>query len=133
MAERRDLQDDFNKHFFLENAFEEWREHAAASYLALLERFHVSFEDSLLKAPTLRDTWLLRTAQKGQEAVVKLLLETGKAHVDSKDRYNRTPLLWATWNRHEAVVKLFLETGKADVDSKDAYGQTPLSCAAENG
>jgi ankyrin repeat protein len=64
--------------------------------------------------------------------VVKLLLETGKVDVDSKDNnYGRTPLSWAAENGHEAVVKLLLETGKVDVDSKDNYGRTPLSWAAE--
>jgi ankyrin repeat domain-containing protein 50 len=63
---------------------------------------------------------------------VKLLLETGKVDVDSKDTNNgRTPLWWAAENGHEAVVKLLLET--MDVDSKDTDGQTPLSWAAERG
>ena len=58
-------------------------------------------------------------AENGHEAVVKLLLETGKVDVDSKDQYGRTPLSWAAENGHEAVVKLLLETGKVDADSKD--------------
>jgi ankyrin repeat domain-containing protein 50 len=70
----------------------------------------------------------------GHEAVVKRLLDPGKAGVDSKDsRYGRTPLSWAAGNGHEAVVKLFLDTSKADVDSKDSNGQTPLSLATGNG
>jgi ankyrin repeat protein len=70
----------------------------------------------------------------GHEAVVKLLLATGKVDVDSKDTgYGRTPLSWAAEEGHEAVVKLLLATGKVDVDSKDDYSQTPLSWAAEEG
>jgi ankyrin repeat domain-containing protein 50 len=71
----------------------------------------------------------------GHETVVKLLLETGKVDVDSKDfEYGRTPLWWAAGGGHEAVVKLLLETGKGDVDAKDfKYGRTPLSWAAEGG
>jgi len=70
----------------------------------------------------------------GLEAVVKLLLETGKVEVDSKDsKYGQTPLSWAARNGYEAVVKLLLESGKADVDSRDKSGQTPLSWAAQNG
>ena len=57
-------------------------------------------------------------AERGHEAVVKLLLETGKANADSKDKDGRTPLSWAAASGHEAVVKLLLETGKADTDSK---------------
>ena len=70
-------------------------------------------------------------AEKGHEAVVKLLLEKG-AELDSKDSRGRTPLSWAAANGHEAVVKLLLEKG-AERESKDSYGQTPLSWAAENG
>jgi len=72
-------------------------------------------------------------AQNGREAIVKLLLETGKVDVDSKDSSSRTPLSWAAQNGHEAIVKLLLETGKADVDSKDSSSRTPLSWAAQNG
>ncbi|MCJ1247069.1 hypothetical protein MMC30_004280 [Trapelia coarctata] len=72
-------------------------------------------------------------AKNGHEAVVKLLIDTGKVDVDSKDDHGRTPLSWAAENGHEAVVKLLIDTGKVDVDSKDDYNQTPLSWAAKNG
>ena len=45
-------------------------------------------------------------AQNGHEAVVKLLLATGKVEVDSKDEYGLTPLSYAARNGHEVVVKL---------------------------
>ncbi|KAF2790688.1 hypothetical protein K505DRAFT_351801 [Melanomma pulvis-pyrius CBS 109.77] len=75
----------------------------------------------------------------GHEDVVKLLLATGKAEVNSKDSKGRTPLFG-----NEAVVKLLLATGKvevnskdskgnAEVNSKDSNGRTPLSWAAEYG
>ena len=52
-------------------------------------------------------TPLLLAAQKGHEAVVKLLLETSKVNVNSKDDMDgRTPLSWAARNGHEVVVKL---------------------------
>src|SRR5215469_12545105 len=47
-------------------------------------------------------------AQNGHEAVVKLLLMTGKADINSKDYFSWTLLFCAAWNRHEAVVKLLL-------------------------
>jgi ankyrin repeat protein len=77
-------------------------------------------------------TPLLYTAVNGHEAVVKLLLETGKADVDSKRRIGQT-LLYAAGNGHEVVAKLLLETGRVDVNSEDSSGQTPLSYAARNG
>ena len=53
-------------------------------------------------------------AENGHEAVVKLLLETGKVDADSKDEYDgRTPLSWAAENGHEAVVKLLLKMGNS--------------------
>ena len=72
-------------------------------------------------------------AEKGHEAVVKLLLDKEGVDPDSKDNYGRTPLSWAAEKGHEAVVKLLLEKDGVDPDSKDNDGQTPLSWAAENG
>ena len=87
--------------------------------------------------PDLQDSYgrtaLLLAAERGHDAVVKLLLKTGKVDVESKDEYGRTPLSWAAEEGHEAVVKLLLETGKVDVESKDKYGRTPLSWAAREG
>lgn len=52
-------------------------------------------------------------AENGHEAVVELLLATGRVDPDSKDTENtRTPLSWAAEYGHEAVVKLLLDTGK---------------------
>ena len=47
-------------------------------------------------------------AEKGYEAVVKLLLDKG-ADVDSKDKDGRTQLFLAMANGHEAVVKLLVK------------------------
>ncbi|KAH8800858.1 heterokaryon incompatibility protein-domain-containing protein [Xylogone sp. PMI_703] len=65
-------------------------------------------------------------------AVVKLLLKTGKADVNSEDYDSQILLLWAAGNGHEAIVKLLLERG-AEPKAKDENGQTSLSWAAENG
>jgi ankyrin repeat protein len=79
-------------------------------------------------------TVLSWAAEKGLEAIVKLLLKTGKVDIDSKDKSGRTPLSWAAEKGYEAIFKLLLETGKVDIDSKDTiYGQAPLSWAAEKG
>ncbi|KAK7415016.1 hypothetical protein QQZ08_012456 [Neonectria magnoliae] len=73
-------------------------------------------------------------AEKGHEAIVKLLLSTGNIDVDSRDaKYGQTPLSWAAENGHEAIVKLLLNTGKVDIDSRDGDGRTPLSWAAKKG
>jgi hypothetical protein len=66
-------------------------------------------------------TGLHLAAYFGVQEAANVLLETGKADVDSKDTKGRTPLQWAAEKGHEAVVKLLLGTGKVDVDSKDTY------------
>ncbi|CZR52125.1 related to heterokaryon incompatibility protein [Phialocephala subalpina] len=92
-----------------------------------LSKVGVDLKDKTSRTPL---SW---ATGNGHEAVVKLLLETGKVEVDSKDNQGRTPLSWATGKGHEAVVKLLLETSKVEVDSKDKTGRTPLSWAARNG
>jgi ankyrin repeat protein len=77
-------------------------------------------------------TPLFWAACNGYEAVVKLLLETGRVNADSKDSRGETPLLAAAKHGHEAVVKLLLDTGRVDVNSKCAY-ETPLFRAAYYG
>ena len=85
-------------------------------------------EDSYGRTP------LSLAAENRHEAVVKLLLETGRVDVNSKrGRDNQTPLSLAVVNRHKAVVKLLLETGRVDVDLRNNFNQTPLSLAVVNG
>lgn len=76
-------------------------------------------------------TGLHLTAYFGVEAVAKLLLDTGKVDVDSKDEDGRTPLLWAAASGHEAVVKLLLKKG-AEVGIENRGGWIALQLAALN-
>jgi ankyrin repeat protein len=80
-------------------------------------------------------TPLSYAAERGSEAVVRLLLERADVEADSKeDRWGRTPLWRAAANGHEAVVRLLLERADVEADSKeDRWGRTPLSWAASNG
>ncbi|KAK6355999.1 hypothetical protein TWF718_000372 [Orbilia javanica] len=55
-----------------------------------------------------------------------------KPQIDSKDRYDRTPLVYAVWNRHVEIVKLLLKKG-ADAHLKDGVGGTPFSYAICSG
>ncbi|KAM3548408.1 hypothetical protein ARSEF4850_009431, partial [Beauveria asiatica] len=127
-----ELRDQFSQHFFLEYASSEWENHAIASYSALLHDWQGLAID-VTKALTLRDSWLLRVAEEGQEAVVRLLLEKG-AEIEAKAKYSygRTALGWAARHGHAAVVQLLLEKG-ADYEAKDGFGQTALGWAAHQG
>ncbi|RYP12344.1 hypothetical protein DL765_007390 [Monosporascus sp. GIB2] len=77
---------------------------------------------------------------EGYGAVVQRLLRGGTvrrllgagARINSKDKFGRTPLHWASENGHDTVVKLLLESG-ADTNVEDDMGRTPLHWASENG
>ena len=53
--------------------------------------------------------------EKGYDAIVKLLLETGNINVNWKDKTGWTPLSYAIERGRKDVVKLLLEAG-AKVD-----------------
>ncbi|KAL8901819.1 MAG: hypothetical protein Q9207_005011 [Kuettlingeria erythrocarpa] len=57
-------------------------------------------------------------AQRGHEAVVKLLLARDDVEVDWEDKQGQTPLSWAAQDGHEAVVKLLLARDDVEVDSQ---------------
>ncbi|KAH7230663.1 heterokaryon incompatibility protein-domain-containing protein, partial [Fusarium redolens] len=78
-----------------------------------------------------RPLWL--AAGNGHDAIIKLLLGTGKVDPDAKDEDGLTPLSRAAQNGYETIVKLLLGTGKVDPDAKSKRGETPLSRAAQNG
>ena len=72
-------------------------------------------------------------AGEGHDAIVKLLIDTGKVDADLADDSKRTPLSHAAEKGHQAVVKLLLDTGKVEADAKDDKGWTPFLHAAQNG
>ena len=67
------------------------------------------------------------------EAVTRLLLNTGKVEVNLRDETGRSPLLLAVALGHEVVTRLLLNTGKVEADSRDVDGRSPLSWAAGGG
>lgn len=74
-------------------------------------------------------------AVNGHEAMVKLLLETGKVDVDHRADFDgRTPLFLAAKNGHDAIVQMLLETGRVDINTVEALEcRTPISWASMNG
>ncbi|KAK4243339.1 hypothetical protein C7999DRAFT_44830 [Corynascus novoguineensis] len=78
-----------------------------AAYFGILEAVETllhssnnNVKDSFSRTP------LLWTAKNGHEAVVKVLLNTGKVGTDSKDMYDGTPLSYAAENRHKEVATM---------------------------
>lgn len=76
-------------------------------------------------------TGLHLAAYLGVTEAISALLERG-AHIDSKDKYDRTPLSYAVEEGHEAIVKLLLAE-KVDADARDEERRTPLSYATDIG
>jgi hypothetical protein len=79
-----------------------------------------------------REDDLLQAVRAGDVAAVKALLDQGVA-VDTKFRYDRTPLSFAADRGNVELVKLLLDRG-ANPDAEDTfYHLTPLGSAAYKG
>ena len=80
-------------------------------------------------------TALVLAAQRGQEGVVKALLERKEVNPNLGDtKYGRAPLWLAARSGHEGVVKILSERNDVNPNQADAeYGATPLLCATEHG
>lgn len=63
-------------------------------------------------------------AQKGNDSIVRLLLEQGTFDCNEKDSDGRTPLMYAAMEGHEAIVRLLLaqgaRVGEVDRDRRSA-------------
>ena len=79
----------------------------------------------------LPQTLLAIAARNGHTAIVKLLLDTGKADLNARDFLGRTPLAVAVIYDRKSVVRLLLDTENIDVNARDSLGKTPLSNAAK--
>jgi ankyrin repeat protein len=73
---------------------------------------------------------LLEGCESGDYNKVRLALNFG-ADVEAKDKYDMTPLHWASLNNRIAIAKLLIDKG-ADVEAKDYKGWTPLHRASWN-
>jgi len=74
-------------------------------------------------------TALWEAAWRNQEAIVKILAESG-ASISKADFQGRTPLHEVAYYGHLELAKLLVEAGHS-VNCADKFGQTPLFRAAE--
>lgn len=77
-------------------------------------------------------TALVAAAEKGHDAVVRLLLEHDSSRPDESSG-GATALFKAASNGHTNTVKILLADGRIDVNKQTDWGNTPLSVAAFNG
>jgi ankyrin repeat protein len=77
-------------------------------------------------------TALAEAVETGHESIVKLLLESGKINVNSRDQKDAlmTPALWGRLS----IFKLLLDAGLCECNTKtEGMGMPPLSWAATMG
>jgi hypothetical protein len=77
-------------------------------------------------------TPLMRVIQRPSVEAAKLIIESGKADVNAKDRSGRTPLIVSASNGYKEIVELLL-ANKADVKGKDGNDWTALHGAVQFG
>ncbi len=74
---------------------------------------------------------LLEATEQGRVQQVKSLLAKG-ASVDTKDSFDRTPLMLSAVGGHADIAAMLIKAG-ADVHARAKYGQTALQFAVERG
>ncbi|MCY3680802.1 MAG: ankyrin repeat domain-containing protein [Gemmatimonadetes bacterium] len=70
-------------------------------------------------------------AEIGDTTKVKNLLKKG-VDTNERDRFGRTPLIYAALNGHEHIINMLLES-HADIHAKDHFDQTALIAAVNKG
>lgn len=70
-------------------------------------------------------------AEIGDTTKVKNLLKKG-ANINERDRFGRTPLIYAALNGHNRIINMLLES-QADIHAKDHFDQTAFIAAVNRG
>ena len=69
----------------------------------------------------------------GIDALVASLIEIKSCDINQRDRFSKTPLLWAVTRENHGAVKLLLTCNGVDPDKQNHLGQSPLWWAASWG
>jgi len=108
-----------------------------ASYFGIVELVAILIENKKLCDVNQGDckgsTPLMWAAQRGNEAVVTLLLERRGIKTNKPDNSGQTPLWRTSSNGQRRVVSLLLKRRGVKINKPDNSGQTPLWCASSNG
>jgi hypothetical protein len=72
-----------------------------------------------------KDTPFLYAGAEGRNAILKLILATGKANLDDTNRYGGTALIPAAHHGHPSTVRILLGTG-IDINHVNGLGWTAL-------
>ena len=80
----------------------------------------------------------MKACKNGQTKVVQLLLEccnSEKSGLNTRDKYEWTPFMWACLYGHKEVVQLLLDTTEMNIDlnTRNQLGQTALMFACSKG
>ncbi|EDO32461.1 predicted protein, partial [Nematostella vectensis] len=75
---------------------------------------------------------LFIAAHRGQEGLIRKLIDDAKANVNMKTPFGRSPLHAAASQGHSSTIDTMLEKG-ADIDEEDTQGKTPLMVASQCG
>lgn len=113
-----------------------WRMYRAAGKKDGVDKVRTLLEEGAdvnYQSPRDHDTALHRAADKGRLAVVKYLVEIGKADVNIQNKDGETPLHDAADEGYLEIVKYLIEVGKADQTIKDEDGETALDKAKDEG
>ncbi|MCX5643894.1 MAG: ankyrin repeat domain-containing protein [Phycisphaerae bacterium] len=95
-------------------------------------KLHIAKGSNLNAQDQFGYTPLMRAIQRPSAEAAKLIIESGKADVNGKDRSGRTPLIVSASNGYKEIVELLL-AHEADVKAKDNNDWTCLHSAVQFG
>lgn len=100
---------------------------------SLLETFDPLLVSDCRETPTRGMTTLHIAAQEGDEETLRLLIDSSKFDLESRDDFGNTPLHRAALRGQEENVKLLVDRHKAGIEIENHDGYMPLCLAIQHG